>query len=1113
MTILTQALKGVLTWFFFMVTLLLPMKARTQCNPEADSLVLVEFYYATNGNFWTINSNWLDPIAPISQWEGVTVNEEGCVTELNLVYNTMQGLIPEGLGNLSELRVLNLEHNQLTGTIPASIWELPQLTELSLCGNLLTGQIPEAIAGLTSLTHLCLGENQFNGMLPDGLGTLSELVYLNLAKNGFQGEIPQAIWNFENLMDLLLSDNELTGTIPEDLSSIMNLKSLDLSINNMTGDIPAGIWELTNLEFLLLGENDFTGTIPASVGNLTHLRQLNLGYNLLTGEIPVEIGNLSNIKVLDLKGNELTGIIPPVIGSLNTLQRLDLSANPLTGTLPPELGNLELLHELNIYNNHLYGPIPVELANLSNLSELRISHNSFSGTIPPELGNLTNLSVLFLSYNNLTGSIPTELGNLSNLSQLFLTNNDLTGSIPPELGNLTQLQYLLLNTNHLTGNIPVELCSLEYLSQLQIGNNLLSGPLPPELANMPNLFLLVLANNQFTGCFPPEYEVFCAPGRSLNIIGNPGLPGGGDFEAFCTLGAGNCDYSITGHVIYDENQNCLGEPSEILLQNRMVKAGAPNGDYFGWTDVDGRYEIYPAPGAYGVEVLPGGPYWQESCTGVAPVFITGEVQLETIDFFPEALIDCPYLTVDISSPFVRRCFNNTSVVNYCNTGTLVAADAYVEVTFDDLVTIDSASINITSQVGNNVTFNLGDVGVNECGSFYIYYTLSCDAVLDQTICAEAHIFPDSLCQEIAPSWSGATVEVSGSCEGDEARFTIKNTGTGDMLMDETFIVIEDGIILFSEPEPFSLPSGEDFQISFEANGSTYICKATQVDNHPVSFMPSAFIEACGTNEEGAFSTGYATQFPEDDHAPFLSIDCQEVIGSYDPNDKHGYPKGVGEQHFIERGQDIEYHIRFQNTGTDTAFTVVVEDVLAPELDISSLRMGSSSHPYSLEIHGIDTLRFTFNNILLPDSSANEPGSHGFLKFRISQKPDLPLGTVIENTAAIFFDFNEVVITNTVTHTLGENYLEVVAVPEPMIPGLKVTVAPNPVSESTIFEFSGLDFQKGEIFIYNSLGILVRKESFDAQYFTLVRGGLEEGVYLYEVIIDGRKGFTGKLLAH
>ena len=118
-------------------------------------------------------------------------------------------------------------------------------------------------------------------------------------------------------------------------------------------------------------------------------------------------------------------------------------------------------------------------------------------------------------------------------------------------------------------------------------------------------------------------------------------------------------------------------------------------------------------------------------------------------------------------------------------------------------------------------------------------------------------------------------------------------------------------------------------------------------------------------------------------------------------------------------------MRFQNTGTDTAFTVVLRDTLPPQLDIRSIEPGASSHLYTwnLEVKGV--LTFTFNNIRLLDSFRNEPKSHGFVKFRIKQKNDLSFGTKIENQAGIYFDFNAPVITNRTLHTVGKDILAIV----------------------------------------------------------------------------------------
>lgn len=141
--------------------------------------------------------------------------------------------------------------------------------------------------------------------------------------------------------------------------------------------------------------------------------------------------------------------------------------------------------------------------------------------------------------------------------------------------------------------------------------------------------------------------------------------------------------------------------------------------------------------------------------------------------------------------------------------------------------------------------------------------------------------------------------------------------------------------------------------------------------------------------------------------------CSRIVtGSYDPNDKAVTPEGL-----IDTDQLLKYTIRFQNTGTDTAFTVMVSDTLSGNLDISTFREGVASHDYDLSLHGNGIMQWTFNNILLPDSNVNEPASHGFLTFYILPKSTLSGGDKIDNTSAIYFDYNAPIITNTVQNTI------------------------------------------------------------------------------------------------
>ncbi|MBL7938538.1 MAG: T9SS type A sorting domain-containing protein [Flavobacteriales bacterium] len=135
-----------------------------------------------------------------------------------------------------------------------------------------------------------------------------------------------------------------------------------------------------------------------------------------------------------------------------------------------------------------------------------------------------------------------------------------------------------------------------------------------------------------------------------------------------------------------------------------------------------------------------------------------------------------------------------------------------------------------------------------------------------------------------------------------------------------------------------------------------------------------------------------------------------VTGSYDPNDKTVRTTTGAEGLYVIDGDDrLDYTIRFQNTGTDTAFFVVITDTLQATLDPATFQLGAASHPMTMLMRD-NVLKFMFANILLPDSNTNEPRSHGFVTYSIEpHRPILP-GTEIENIANIFFDYNPPVIT-------------------------------------------------------------------------------------------------------
>lgn len=139
---------------------------------------------------------------------------------------------------------------------------------------------------------------------------------------------------------------------------------------------------------------------------------------------------------------------------------------------------------------------------------------------------------------------------------------------------------------------------------------------------------------------------------------------------------------------------------------------------------------------------------------------------------------------------------------------------------------------------------------------------------------------------------------------------------------------------------------------------------------------------------------------------------QPLSGSYDPNDKNENLGGFITPEEVAAGKYLNYTIRFQNTGNDTAFNIIIRDTLDSKLETDSIEMITSSHPYQFNIKNGIYATWAFNNIKLVDSIHNEPLSHGYISYRIKPKSTLVLNDTIRNSASIYFDFNPPIQTNT-----------------------------------------------------------------------------------------------------
>ena len=257
---------------------------------------------------------------------------------------------------------------------------------------------------------------------------------------------------------------------------------------------------------------------------------------------------------------------------------------------------------------------------------------------------------------------------------------------------------------------------------------------------------------------------------------------------------------------------------------------------------------------------------------------------------------------------------------------------------------------------------------------------------------------------------------------------------------------------------------------------------------------------------GTILNSYAQIFPiVNDVNPSCNNATWEVTvtGSFDPNDI-SVDQDTLYSNVFPNPPFLDYLVRFQNTGTDTAFTVKILNPLdTMKLDLNSLEFVAASHTMEMRfIYHERNMEFLFNNILLPDSNVNEPASHGFVRYKIKPKSNLQVGDSIKNFAAIYFDFNEPVITN----TAKTDILLFTGLAD-QISASKLFVYPNPSSQEINIQVSNTQGKRINLEVYNLFGQKV-KSLFDGkimsselkQQFDI--SSLHQGVYLLQYNVDG-----------
>ncbi|CAB9512858.1 Leucine Rich Repeat [Seminavis robusta] len=363
---------------------------------------LATLYFATAGESWTHNDNWLNH--SIHECEWYTKQEFGMTSFFSGLYPGVFQEVqqPDALCDEDGLyQHLWLDQNNLVGSLPDELFLLTSLSSLSASFNKeLQGPIPSQIGQLTQLEGLGISFISRGGSIPSEIGGLTKLNSLALFANDHDGTMPTELWQLSNLQTFSLIRNQnLKGTISTEIGNFQFLHHFNLGECDMSGTIPSEIGQATALEWITLHANRLSGNVSSELGRLARLQILGLFENALEGALPTELGLLTSSLVMSFRYNQLTDHVPSELGLLSNLTvSLVLANNSLSGQIPSELGLLSNLGEISLENNHFSGPVSDQLGQLLLQSEegppalhtLNIKGNPFlTGTVPSDLCNIS----------------------------------------------------------------------------------------------------------------------------------------------------------------------------------------------------------------------------------------------------------------------------------------------------------------------------------------------------------------------------------------------------------------------------------------------------------------------------------------------------------------------------------------------------------------------------------------------------------------------------------------------------------------------------------------------------------------------------------------------------
>ncbi len=203
---------------------------------------------------------------------------------------------------------------------------------------------------------------------------------------------------------------------------------------------------------------------------------------------------------------------------------------------------------------------------------------------------------------------------------------------------------------------------------------------------------------------------------------------------------------------------------------------------------------------------------------------------------------------------------------------------------------------------------------------------------------------------------------------------------------------------------------------------------------------------------------------------------------------------------FENDTTFEFTVHFENIGSAPAENIYVMDTLSWFFDPSTLNIEMNSHPMFTSkyvVNGMTILKFDFPEIYLADSSDHANRSGTFI-YTIKNKPGMPVGASAKSRVGIYFDYNDVLMTNEVTNTKG--------CPPPSA-NIKhnskleaAVIYPNPATDEFRIKADGNNYTS--LTITNTMGQMVMQHKMITPNQTFSVKDLPPGVYYVTLKGDG-----------